>query len=498
MFWLKKNLKNVDLISENVSLYHNQSTKYKSSIGSYLTLVVLALGFSAIVNFAVEIISRKKPEISTSEEYMTDPRFYLNDTNFFAFAVMKENAAVIQDQKNKFDVYMTYTISDGSNKKTPVIDRRIELVSCANSSRFNLLSKNMNNTAENLLYNPLSNYYCLPDQLPDPIRFTWGDPFFTTYKIFVVVKEINPEILDEMKLLYLHTLSSDNYFDGNQIDNPVNFIINSQLIVSGIQLYKDLNIYYKKVDFITDYGYVFEEAVKKESYYLDQLSLDTNLRTSDNILFYMKLTVNKVKEIKYRRYTKLQTTLANVGGIVKFLFTVAQIVGMGFAYKIYEHVFYPLINSKEYKLLTYSTNIKENLGFKTVNINNFFSNPNTEKPINLDDSRATLTRTLRINKKINDSLLNKIFCLSKSINKFKFDLRNLLSIKRIIKMGQDVKNLKNILLDNNQQLVFKLINNEGTHNKLTLEKFKVALNTLKNDNNPISQKMVEALKAEFK
>jgi hypothetical protein len=496
MKWLKQNFKNIDLISENVSLYHNGSTKFKNSVGAYLSLLVLLIGFSAIINFVIETTSRKKPEISTSEEYMIDPKFFLNETNLFAFAVMKENAAVIEDQKKKFDVYMTYTVSNGSNKEHPVVDTRIELISCADSSRFKRLSKSMQNKGEDLLYNPLSNYFCLPDELPDPIRFTWGDPFFATYKIFVVLKQINPEILDEMKLIYLHILSSDNYFDGNLINNPVNSIINSQLIVSGVNLYKDLNLYYKKVDFITDYGYVFEEAIKEESYYLERLALDTNLRTSDNILFYMKLTVQKVKEIKYRRYTKLQTTLANVGGIIKFLFTVAQIVGMAFAFKVYENIINPLIKTKSMKMQKLIRNVQEN--FKIINentYNNFFKIDDRTiiSKASLDNSKPEMMTNQKIKKKSNESILSKIFCISKSINTIKFTLRKLLSVKKLIKIGQDIKILKNILLNENQQLVFKLMNYEQT-NTLTVEKLNVALDALKIEDNSISRKMIEKLK----
>jgi hypothetical protein len=49
----------------------------------------------------------------------------------------------------------------------------------------------------------------------------------------------------------------------------------SQLYISGINMYKDINIFYNKVDFITDYGYVFEESIKQESYNLQETTIDT-------------------------------------------------------------------------------------------------------------------------------------------------------------------------------------------------------------------------------
>ncbi len=128
MKWITKKFKNIDMISENVSLYHDQSTKYKNSIGSLLTLLVLLLGSAATIYFVKEVLGRKKPEITISEEFMTEPKIFLEDSNFYAFALYKVGAAVIEDHFNKFEYYMHYSISDGSHKENTLIDRRIELI----------------------------------------------------------------------------------------------------------------------------------------------------------------------------------------------------------------------------------------------------------------------------------------------------------------------------------------------------------------------------------
>lgn len=503
----------VDLVSEKPEIYYKGNARFSNYLGSFLSILVLMLGFSALISFSLEIIQRQTPEIVMTQEYMKSPQLLFDEHKFFAFGIMKADAVVIQDMDKKMDVYLAYTISDGANKEDPVIDTRIELISCQNSKRFHVLNKKLGN-ADNLFYNPRVNYFCLPDELPNPIQNSWGDPYFLTYKVFAYLKYIDGDLIKELELMYLHTLSTDFYFDGNKIDQPAQMSINSQLIVSGIEVYKDLNIYYQLVDYTTDYGYVFEEKKTLNTYILNKIALDTNLRTSENMLFYMKLTLLNVKQNYKRRYTKLQTTLANVGGMIKFLLVSAQIISYLFRFIVFETIIDPIFRNEEFKYKEYRNIIRGELGsqihsFKRNEIhftadkfiddnknkmvtNTAMLNETHNNLININDKKRNSTI-----KKSKDGICKKLFCRSKDINLIIDKYKKSLSFAKLIQLQQDVYKIKKVLLNEHQEVLFKVTNGNIKTKKRLLDKQMVRdayLHTSRSNEDKIGNNLMKLLK----
>jgi hypothetical protein len=129
--------------------------------------------------------------------------------------------------------------------------------------------------------------------------------------------------------------------------------------------------------------------------------------------------MNKIKQIYNRRYTKIQTTLYNVGGIVKSLFILAQIICWRLSFRTYETVISAILHKRDKCLMKYSYNLKEKLNILR---NNFMrtSSKNFSDDLNVNDSQKKLAMLERTPMKIKkESQLRKIFCSAKSINTIK-------------------------------------------------------------------------------
>ncbi len=71
------------------------------------------------------------------------------------------------------------------------------------------------------------------------------------------------------------------------------------------------------VDYITDVGIIFQDYQVLKSFYINNISYQNfNDRTGNNELLYLRITLNHLKKNFHREFQKIQTSLANIGGIL--------------------------------------------------------------------------------------------------------------------------------------------------------------------------------------
>jgi hypothetical protein len=93
------------------------------------------------------------------------------------------------------------------------------------------------------------------------------------------------------------------------------------------------------------------------SFLIDTISVQNfSERGANSKLLYLRITLNHIKKNFHREYAKIQTSLANVGGIVKFLTMSGQFIYFIFSYLIFEYTFYkyitkPATKSKNLRIL---------------------------------------------------------------------------------------------------------------------------------------------------
>jgi hypothetical protein len=371
---------------------------------------------------------------------------------------------------------MYHTISDASNSNNPVIDTLVPLIPCNESVRLLSLNKTIN--VNTLFYGPIYYYYCLPDHLQDiPLRNSWGQSFFHVYKIFIGLKNLNKELLDELGLVYYHILSTNNYFDGSKVD-PTNRIVDSQLITSGANIKKDINYFYNLISYITDNGVIFENFENNESYNLGSITIDTNLRGPDNLIFYLKLSLNKIKLIYNRRYTKFQDVLAKIGGINKSIFSIAWMFAYLFRYVYIEEMILPFF-------------VKNNKFMEKMIQNIKFSSPKTNSFI-LSKGNTSYSYPVK-NIKIRDSCFKKMTCRSQKLKDTEAQYKKAINFVSILNLVFDMKKLKTIIFSKEQLFIFENLitsTNCSLKKNENYEDLNKIYNKVKTGEDPISKNMV--------
>jgi hypothetical protein len=143
----------------------------------------------------------------------------------------------------------------------------------------------------------------------------------------------------------------------------------SEMIQFGTGLYKTFYNIRTPVRVRTDSGFVFEEFVQQDSYSYARTDTVVNNKAEDPSFGVAQYIVihNKKAEIYTRSYAKIQTLLANIGGIVKAIFVFAQIIAVQSSYCDYKEYMMNLLfnfgesNLKKDKTGAYNTSARNPL-----------------------------------------------------------------------------------------------------------------------------------------
>jgi hypothetical protein len=155
-----------------------------------------------------------------------------------------------------------------------------------------------------------------------------------------------------------------------------------------------------------------------------------------------------------RRYTKIQTIIANVGGILKFFAIILSIINEIYGnHKYFEYIYNATLNLKNSENKT--GNIERN---EDNSLNNVFSNalPVSKNGFFIDPSKIVRPRERITNSIINFNFFEILCCLKilvndtkKAIrilfNRWKDEMKERLSILTFFKIQDDIEQIKSII-----------------------------------------------------
>lgn len=117
---------------------------------------------------------------------------------------------------------------------------------------------------------------------------------------------------------------TDVSFDPSNYSNPDSPIIGETYSTVSNSFFREMHLFLKGVEFRSDRGLVFSSIKSKEYIQLDYLQDMFTLKTKENFCSFTLKISNRI-DVYERSYTKFQTTLANIGGIVKAITVIGQI-----------------------------------------------------------------------------------------------------------------------------------------------------------------------------
>jgi hypothetical protein len=329
-----------DFLSCKANLKVLGKERYRTKFGSimsYLSIFAI-LGFSFY--FIIQTLNRSNLILVYGQDSFVFP--ILNLTNQ-PLVVTLSNLynQYYENQETYFKFEMSFfeynTIKDESgNRQTVTKVTPVPLEPCLIDKHFGEYRKYFENVSMN-------NRFCL---VPGKVNITtygiYGD--VTRGNSFLDVSlykcqntstfnrcKSPEEINQQLSLAYMSIYYMDFSINPKDFENPIIPFMQSEVLQCGSKLFNAFQSSRTSINIETDRGFVFEDVNSQETYSFGQTERIVDL-PSDNRITRYYITNSKKTELYRRSYSKFQTLLANVGGIInaimKMSITIVEFVSV--------------------------------------------------------------------------------------------------------------------------------------------------------------------------
>lgn len=179
----------------------------------------------------------------------------------------------------------------------------------------------------------LRNYSC-PSNKSFSVEGGWDEPIINhIYVTLAICKNSTmnntckpyDEIFDFLSNKYFAISFMDSSYDLNNYRNPLQNSYKSPWWTVGANLRKTVTLYWKKVEIVTDTGFVFRKAETLESFQLDEKNIDIDLNYEE-FIFQAEFYSSPRKEYATRTYQKIQEVIASIGGLLNLFVAIGFIL----------------------------------------------------------------------------------------------------------------------------------------------------------------------------
>ena len=393
----------------------------RSYIGAFISIICCSCVFMFFIYFFEKILSHSKPNMVVSNLIDDLPdKYYFNDDFVFAISLQFPNYTNYVNERIYFlklyDVEY-YFLEDNSYTFK---EKEIPISLCSNYN-IKVLPEYFGGLNLKQLYCANFSGYYLEGEYGQKKWRTLNFKFSKCRNFSNYNNCLNQEEIDKyLQSGYVDIFMTDKMIVPKDFKNPTKIYGKNIFDSINGKEYMDYWIYLKRLEVQTDEGIVFDQIVKKSVLSYEKTSkMKYSLLDETFLQVILRISINK--DIYDRTYMKLQEALANVGGMVKIIFTIGEILNYLTKIILYRNYILQFFNMDYFKAITNNKkNIKHN---KSVTIppliitNKNLLNLNTENNIELRDYIQ-----------INNSNINLQFHNNSSFIKNQ-SLQELLSIK---------------------------------------------------------------------
>ena len=323
---------------------------YQTVFGSIITLISYSVIFVFFIVFSKEIIYHKKPNVITSDLIDSSPLHFLL-TNEFIWAISLQflNYSMYIDERVytlKAYAAISNVNDDGTASETQV---NLNLVKCSNYS-FSVIPEYFHGLA-------LENLYCV-NLTGIELRGVYMEDKWTTIN-FRFIKCINStnnnnfcktpdEISEILNGGYIGIFTTDYQIIPSNYKNPAQIYGKNIFTSFSIKQYMDFWVYFQIKQINTDKGLFFESVLTQTFLTFESTSENKDYRESDNFLtVYIRESTNR--KVLDRTYSKFQDIAANIGGIIKIIFIIGEIIAYFIRRTLYKNYILQFFNLDESK-----------------------------------------------------------------------------------------------------------------------------------------------------
>jgi hypothetical protein len=325
-------IRHIDVLGLEPQLFLNSHSRHKTLFGGLLTTFSISVCFALSIYFFLVMVQRKEMNLVYNPKNIVRPS--VNFTGYpFLFDVQNANGGQIPTARtyNLYTALMNYY----TDPQGQVIVNRtdIQLEKCTNTS-FGDYAK----------YVTFSTGWCVPKNLNLVLDGVFGDSSNGGFSFWILF--INPcvnstansnscydsaTITSKLANAWFAFSYMDVNLDHDNIQDPVIPIWKMESLPVTSTMYYKYFYYFKQGIYNTDYGFIFEGKsnvtyYQKDNFVLYNYPPSAGAATISNqtAMTTLIITPSSIYDQYSRSYTKLQTTLANIGGAVKSLMLVSR------------------------------------------------------------------------------------------------------------------------------------------------------------------------------
>jgi hypothetical protein len=447
-------IKRLDQIGISPSLYVYSESRYKTLFGSFLTfsiyISVTVLSFILLVNYfenkELNILNYRETKNISKGSIIPYMMFKLSDVAFIDI-----------DPKIADMVFTKWTYNNSNNAE-------IEIVNIEQCS----IEKHFNNSDiyKELLNFDLSLYYC-PNLTSFPIN---DNPQLVVYYNIYNRECLNTtangnhcfpreEIQKQLKNsnIYFTYVLPSNIVDHYNKSTPIHeAYLQKHSVISYDMIYSD-TIEFKQLIYESDYGFAFDDIIRFEGFMYDDIQSyrDAFLQGKQfyipNTFSHMQISMNSdYAELYKRTYPKIQSIMANIGGILKLITFIAKLIS---EYYTSNMMFIDLSNEIIHFEDSEKATTLQNLNDTQPKLNNIVKTVNSLSNVNLKRKKISFWEAF-----IPARFVNKksIRCEIKNIEDI---IKKRLSVDYLLKELSDLDKVKRILLNRKQFLMLSKLRN---------------------------------------
>ena len=393
----------------------------RSYIGAFISIICCSCVFMFFIYFFEKILSHSKPNMVVSNLIDDLPdKYYFNDDFVFAISLQFPNYTNYVNERIYF--LKLYEVEYHFLEDNSYIfkEKEIPIILCSNYNIKALPEYFVGLNLKQLYCANFSGYY-LEGEYGQKKWITLNFKFSKCRNFSNYNNCLNQEEIDEyLQSGYVDIFMTDQMIVPKDFKNPTKIYGKNIFDSINGKEYMDYWIYLKRLEVQTDEGIIFDQIVKTSVLSFEKTStMKYSLLDETFLQVILRISINK--DIYDRTYMKLQEALANVGGMVKIIFTIGEILNYLTKIILYRNYILQFFNMDYFKAIK---NNKKNIKYnKLVTIppliitNKNLLNLNTENNIELRDYIQ-----------INNSNINLQFHNNSSFIKNQ-SLQELLSIK---------------------------------------------------------------------
>jgi hypothetical protein len=337
-------LEKCDLVGSEIQLYHKGSSRVKTTLGGLFSVILLIFTLFCISYFGSDIVQKQKPTYRFYKEYSNESTIAFPDFPLMIILTTNTGAVIKQPERYYYMDAVYYVLELDQQSKTFKSRGYSLYVEQCNSTMYPKYKELIDSPSNGV---PVSSAYCINPNKINYLNGTIGtnetlyalNEFgnlpsrfaFTRLHICKNTTEngnscATPAEIDALMTMgtYISVFYVDNYINLNFYENPyVSFITNyAQAITKGIC--KANHIKVKTTKIFTDSGIILEDTDEINFHQVEGISSDLINNPDSLVLFYIETT--KMSDNYSRKYVKIQDLIANIGGLIKFLFTIASVI----------------------------------------------------------------------------------------------------------------------------------------------------------------------------